>query len=352
MKLHNCMKPNIKDVRLGDWGPLFDSLGFRGYAARQVFRWLYKEGATSFDQMTNISREGRKILTEKYSISRLKSKKVLAGKDGTKKFLFELGDSREIEAVLIPTEKGRVTLCISSQVGCSLGCRFCRTAAMGIVRDLTVSEIVGQVLGIVFSSLEGREAITNVVFMGMGEPLNNYENVRESIRILTDANGMAFAKRRVTLSTAGVLPGIERMIQDKLDVNLAISLNATTDEIRQEIMPIAKIYSIDRIIDACRRYHPPGGRRRTTFEYILIEGLNDSIDDAGRLAALMSRLPSKVNLIPLNPFPGCRYREPKEEVLKSFYNYLYNKHIQVNIRKGRGREILAACGQLASGSND
>jgi len=335
------LRQNIKDIDPIEWQEIFAEMGLKPYASKQVYQWIYTKGVGSFSDMTNLSKEAREKLSERFLISKLEVEKVLEDEDGTKKFLFKLKDGEKIESVLIPADDKRVTLCISSQVGCKLGCKFCRTAGIGFKRDLTISEIIDQVLAVSPSS------ITNLVFMGMGEPLNNYENVKQAIKILTDQDGMSLVKRRVTVSTAGVVPGIKKMSEDNLGVKLAVSLNATTDEVRQKIMPIAKTYSIDELIDACLIYNPPGSRLRTTFEYVLIGGVNDSMDDAKRLVKLMSRLPSKVNLIPFNPYPDSDLKAPKEEVLKEFFNYLYKKHIQVNIRKSRGQNILAACGQLA-----
>lgn len=369
------MKRNIKDISLDKWPETFKSLGLKPYAHKQIFQWLFKKGVTSFDEMTNLSKADRAILEENFYLNSLKLLETLEDKDGTKKFLFELEDGERIETVSIPMEGERTTLCISSQVGCALGCQFCRTAGMGFIRNLSQAEIVDQVLAVISpviarsettkqspvnSSLTGdcfvataprndnakSTAITNIVFMGMGEPLHNYENVKRAIQILADEDGPFFARRRITLSTAGVVPGIREMTKDKLGVKLAVSLNATTDEMRREIMPVAKNYSIDDIIEACREYAPPGSRWRTTFEYVLIEEINDSLDDAKRLVKLLSRLPSKVNLIPYNPFPGSTLKKPKQEVLKNFYNYLYKKGIQVNMRQSKGADILAACGQL------
>lgn len=349
---------NIKTINPDEWPSIFAGLGLKPYASKQVFQWLFKKGISSFEEMTNLSKEARKILSDNFDISSLKEITCQEARDGTKKYLFELEDGEKIEAVTIPADDGRVTLCISSQVGCQLGCKFCRTADIGFKRDLCSSEIVDQVLHV--STLDrhvvrpGRtprddNGITNIVFMGMGEPLNNYENVAGAIKILSSEDGLLVARRRITISTAGIVPGILRMAKDKLGVKLAVSLNATTDEVRRKMMPVAKLYSIDEILSACKEYVPPGSRWRTTFEYVMIDGINDSIGDAKRLVHLMSRLPSKVNLIPYNPFPESSFDKSKEEVLKQFYNYLYNKGIQVNIRASKGSDILAACGQLAGG---
>lgn len=351
------MKHNIKDIQVDEWQKIFVGLGLKKYNASQVFQWLFKKCVASFDEMTDLSREARGVLSENFFISRPKIADTLESKDGTKKYLFELEDKNRIESVLIVAESGRVTLCISSQVGCALKCGFCRTAGMGFVRNLTVSEILDQVIwarsstgseptGVGIS--ERATDITNIVFMGMGEPLNNYENVVRAVRILMDPYGFEIAKRKITISTAGIVPGIDRMAVDRLGVKLAISLNATTDEVRRKIMPIANTYTIDQIINACLGVNPKGGRWKTTFEYVLIDGINDSIVDAKKLVYLMERLPSKVNLIPFNPYPECGLKAPKEMVLKEFFNYLYKKGIQVNTRMSRGQDILAACGQLAS----
>ena len=363
---------NLKNIPYRKWSEMFEGLGLKKYAALQVYQWLFKKGVTSFDEMTNLSNDARKILADNYYIGRAKIVDTLVDPDdGTKKFLFELEDGERIESVMIPViddaaETQRLTLCISSQVGCALGCLFCRTAGIGFIRNLTTSEIVDQVLEVKRhlgraealdppvkpeDDVRSTTTITNIVFMGMGEPLNNYENVREALSILISKNGLKLAKRRITISTAGVVPGIQRMAIDDLGVKLAISLNATTDDVRRKIMPIAKTYTIDETIEACRDYRPAGDRWRTTFEYVMIDGLNDTPADMKRLLKLMRRLPSKVNLIPFNPFPGSEYKAPKEEVLKEFSNYLYNNGIHSNVRKSRGQKILAACGQLAGRKN-
>jgi 23S rRNA (adenine2503-C2)-methyltransferase len=342
------MKKNINNIAKEQLFEIFKGLGLKPYAHKQVFQWLFKMGVETFDEMTNLSKESRKVLEDNFYIGHLKNLDLLEGQDGTKKFLFELEDAERIEAVLIAMESDRNTLCVSSQVGCALGCQFCRTAGMGFRRNLSQAEIVDQVLEVRRQLENVDEKITNIVFMGMGEPLNNYENVKRAIEILADEDGIFFGRRRITISTAGVVPGIKEMVKDKLGVKLAVSLNATTDEVRRRIMPLAKKFSIEEIIEVCRQYAPPGTRWRTTFEYVMIDGVNDSLDDAKRLVAIMSRLPSKINLIPYNPFPGSKLEKPKEKVLKDFYNYLYNKGIQVNVRKSKGVDILAACGQLAA----
>jgi len=338
---------NIKDISLERLREILSALGLKPYAYKQVYHWLYNKCASSFEEMTNLSKEARRLLSERFYIQRLEIKDVTEDTDGVKKLLFGLSDGMQVESVIIPSEN-RLTLCISSQVGCKMGCRFCRTARMGFKRNLNVSEILDQVIEAKrFLTASGLE-ITNLVFMGMGEPLDNYDNVKAAINILKDEGGLGIAKRRITLSTSGLADGILKMAEDKLGVKLAVSLNATTDEQRRYIMPIANAYTIDDILRACLKYTPFGGRWKTTFEYVMIDGFNDSKEDATRLVSIMRRLPSKVNLIPFNPFDGCEFKKPPDERVLAFYEFLTEKGIQVNIRISRGVNIMAACGQLAA----
>lgn len=342
-----ALKKNIKDLSPAVRADLFASLGLKSFVSRQVYLWLFKKAAQSFEEMTDLSKETKKILSDNFYVSALDELKVLKDDDGTCKFLFGLEDGNKIEAVMIPVESGRLTLCISSQVGCLLGCEFCRTAQMGFVRDLTPSEMIDQVIYVKRYAEDRGSKLTNLVFMGMGEPLNNYENVRQAITVIKDESGIGMARRRITISTAGIVPGIRRMTEDDLGVKLAVSLNAATEEVRRKIMPIANKYSIGEIIDACLAYAPCDTRLRTTFEYVLLAGINDSIDDAKQVVRLMKRLPSKVNLIPFNEYSGSQFERITDEKLQIFYDYLVANNVQVNIRKSRGKNILAACGQLA-----
>lgn len=345
------MKKNLINIEYGKWQSIFRDLGLKNFTHKQVYTWIFKKCVRSFQEMSNLSQHERDILEKTFSMCLPKVERILEADDGTKKFLLLLEDGQKIESVLIPVQDRRITLCISSQVGCNLGCQFCRTASLGLIRNLTIAEIVGQILLVkeyLRTNNGQNKEITNIVFMGMGEPLNNYDNVKNSIEIMGDKIGLCIAKRRITLSTAGIVPNIKMMKTDDLGVKLAVSLNATTDEQRKEIMPIAVKYTINEIIDACKDYTKSHSRWRTTFEYVLIGNFNDSLDDAKRLVKLMNKLPSKLNLIPFNSFPESNLMQTSDSALDLFYDYIYQKHIQVNIRKSRGQEILAACGQLAA----
>ncbi|HEY6838750.1 MAG TPA: 23S rRNA (adenine(2503)-C(2))-methyltransferase RlmN, partial [Geobacteraceae bacterium] len=264
---------------------------------------------------------------------------VETGSDGTRKYLFRLADGTCVESVLIP-EEGRNTLCISSQVGCAMGCRFCLTGTFSLSRNLTAAEIVNQVCAV------RREAdIRNIVFMGMGEPLHNVDNVIRAIRILYSADGMQFSNRRVTVSTSGLVPELEILGREITTVNLAVSLNATTNEQRDLLMPINKKYPIEVLLAACRRFPLPG-RRKITVEYVMIKGVNDSLDDAKRLVRLLSDIPTKINLIPFNEHEGCSFQKPDQKAIDVFHSYLLDKHFTVITRDSRGGDISAACGQL------
>ncbi len=336
--------PSITDLPIERLAATVTSLGLKKFAASQIVTWLYKNRVTSFDEMTNLSKGARQVLAENYSIGRLKLSKVQKAEDGTKKFAFVLKDGKKIESVLIPSPDGRITLCISTEVGCAMGCTFCRTAKMGFIRDLTQGEILGQIIEVERATGHGSR-ITNIVLMGMGEPLVNYDAVVSSVKVLLDARAFNMSKRRITVSTSGLISQAERFSKE-LDVKLAISLNATTDEVRDKLMPVNRRFTIADIMKFCREYSKRS-KYRLTFEYVMIGGLNDSAGDMKRLVKLLSGIRAKVNLIPFNPFPGCDYKMPQETTLKEWYNYLTSKSIQTNIRVSRGQDILAACGQLA-----
>lgn len=321
--------------------------GAKSYAAGQLYQWLYEKCETDFSKMLNLSQELRKKLSEKYSLQPISLSKTETAMDGTEKFLFELEDGKTVETVLIAMGNDRRTLCVSTQVGCAMGCRFCRTATMGLIRHLRQSEILGQVIGV--RRLRPEIPFTNIVLMGMGEPLHNYEAVVGALKILTDPKGLKIGKRHVTLSTVGLSPLIKKLGEEKLGIKLALSLHATTDALRQKLIPIARKYPLQEVLEACHSYcKAQGPRTLVTFEYLLIKDINDSAEDAARLIAIASKIPSKVNVIPLNPYPGCPWERPTEAGLKNFVDRLREKKIQVNIRISRGQEILAACGQLAT----
>jgi 23S rRNA (adenine2503-C2)-methyltransferase len=318
--------------------------GIERYRARQVFRWVYRRGVSDFHRMTDLSGGHRETLAGQFQVSTLPVAHRDESEDGTQKFLVTLQDGRHIESVFIPDTPNQ-TFCVSAQVGCAMGCAFCLTATMGLVRNLTPGEIVGQVR-VLAEALDLRMARFNIVFMGMGEPLHNYDNTMAAVRILTDIHGLAVHPRRITLSTVGLVPAIERLANEPVMPNLAVSLHATTDEQRAALVPVNKKYGIRQIIDACRGF-PLARRNRITFEYVLLAGVNDSPEDARRLAGLMRGLRAKVNLIPLNPAAGIPFERPSDEQIDAFGRILADRDVTVSVRKSRGRDIRAACGQLA-----
>ena len=336
-------KTDLKNLSLAEMEDMAEDLGLQRYRGRQIFHWVYGKGIDSVDMMTNLSGGHRALLSQKVYISRLIEIKRQISSDGTEKFLFALEDDHRIESVLIPEEE-RLTLCISTQVGCGMGCTFCLTGKGGLIRNLKSSEIINQFLTIQ-KNLPGDKWITNIVFMGMGEPLANYKNTIKAIEILTHPHGIAFSARKITLSTSGLIPQIKRLGESGLNINLAISLNASADEQRCMIMPINNRYPLPKLLDACKKY-PLKKRRMLSFEYVLIKGLNDSPEDALRVTKLLRGIRCKINLLPFNEFPGSQYKKPSEESILKFQEVLLNHHFSVFIRKSRGADILAACGQL------
>jgi 23S rRNA (adenine2503-C2)-methyltransferase len=333
---------NLRDFTYDELLHEVETLGERPYRAVQIYGWTFKKGAPDIDSMTDISHAFRARLKELYCIGVQHIPEVQTSADSTKKFMAALDDGAAVESVIIP-EGRRLTLCVSSQAGCALGCGFCMTGKAGLVRNLKLSELAGQV----FSAREllgPDRALTNVVVMGMGEPLLNYDNVVRFLGVLTDPRAFGFSHNKVTLSTAGVVPGIKRLGRDS-NVNLAVSLNATTDAVRSRIMPINKKYPIRELMAALKGY-PLSGKKHITFEYVLMKGVNDSDEDARRLIKLLKGIRSKINLIPLNPFPGVGFEPPDKERLASFYKILQRSKQNVVIRASKGAEIQAACGQL------
>jgi 23S rRNA (adenine2503-C2)-methyltransferase len=319
--------------------------GWPRYRARQILAWMYQRGATRFDQMTDLGRAERAVLENAAVIGEPMVAEVQRDPDdGTKKFLFRLEDGETVESVLIPDGE-RLTLCLSTQVGCTLDCGFCLTGTMGLTRNLKAHEIVDQVLG-ARAHAGPERSITNLVFMGMGEPLANLPQVCEAIERLTADWGLGYSPRRITVSTSGLVPQIEALGTFRYKVNLAVSLNATTDAARDLVMgTINRKYPIDTLLAACRSYPLPP-RRRITFEYVLLAGVNDSSHDAHRLVRLLHRIRCKVNLIPFNPWPGAPYQRPTDDAVAAFQDILTRAHLSAFIRKSKGRRILAACGQL------
>jgi 23S rRNA (adenine2503-C2)-methyltransferase len=318
-------------------------LGFEPFRAEQISRWIFLPDTHSFDQMTNLSKKWRGLFLEQAYLSRLNIIKVEKSKDGTQKFLFELEDGEHIESVLIP-ERGHYTLCISSQVGCAQKCRFCFTGKMGLKRNLKASEIINQVLTVQGTLTERGPLLTNIVLMGMGEPLHNFENTVRALKTLLSPYGMQFSHRHVTLSTAGLIPEM-KALGDILPVNLALSLNAADDATRNRLMPINRKYPLGPLIQACKAFPLPH-KKMITMEYILIKGINDSPQAAKTLAKLLKEVKAKINLIPFNAHPGSGLKPPDEEVLLKFQDILIHSHYTVMIRRSKGADISAACGQL------
>jgi 23S rRNA (adenine2503-C2)-methyltransferase len=320
-------------------------LGEAAFRATQLFRWIHARGATTWDEMTDLARPLREKLAMVATIAPLTVDDVQTSADGTRKVRFLTADGRAIESVLIP-DGDKLTQCISSQVGCALDCSFCATATLGFGRNLTAGEIVDQVYR-ARAILGPDTRITNLVYMGMGEPLHNFANVTKSLRLLTDDLGQGFSWRRITVSTAGLVPGIEKLGREEVRPNLAISLNATTDATRDVVMPINKKWNIAALLDAIRAF-PLERRRRVTFEYVLLADVNDSLDDAARLVRLLGDFPCKVNLIPWNPHPLAPYRRPAPEAIERFQNEVKRLGLPAYLRTPRGDDIDAACGQLAA----
>lgn len=333
---------NIKDLTLVEIEEWLASLGEKSYKALQIFVWVFNRGVGSFDEMTDLSKKLREKLKENFYISQPKILVSEKSRDGTKKLLLELEDKNCIECVLIP-EEDRLTLCISSQVGCPLDCGFCMTGKGGFVRNLKLSEMADQVFA-AQGLLSDNQKITNLVLMGMGEPLLNYEEVIKFLNIAIHQKGLGFAPRRVTVSTSGVAPMIERLGRET-KVNLAVSLNATTDEIRNRLMPINKKYPLQVLLDVCRKY-PAVRNRHITFEYIMMQDVNDSIKDAERMVELLKGIRCKINLIPFNPFPDSEFKRPSEKTILNFQKILLNNNYVATIRASKGQDISAACGQL------
>ena len=328
-------------------------LGEPAFRARQLWHWVYARGATDFAAMTSLSKDFRARLAGGYRIARPATALAQDSSDGTRKWLLRLEDGQEVECVHIP-EAERGTLCVSSQVGCTLTCRFCHTGTQRLVRNLSAAEILGQVMlardhfGEWPSPKEDRQ-LTNIVMMGMGEPLYNYDNIAKALKIVMDHEGLAISKRRITLSTAGVVPMMQRC-GEELGVNLAVSLHAVTDEIRDKIVPLNRKYPLKDLLDACRAYPGVHNARRITFEYVMLKDVNDSPADARGLVRLLKDIPAKVNLIPFNPWPGAPYECSAPETVESFAQILLEGGLAAPIRRPRGQDIMAACGQLKSAS--
>jgi 23S rRNA (adenine2503-C2)-methyltransferase len=327
--------------------------GAEPFRARQLWHWIYNRGATDFGVMTSLSKPFRERLSARYELSRPAVSRSLVSTDGTRKWLLRFPDGEEVETVHIP-EEDRGTLCVSSQVGCTLTCSFCHTGTQRLVRNLTAEEIVAQVmiardvLGEWPSPQDDRQ-VTNIVLMGMGEPLYNYDNVATALKIVMDPEGLSISRRKITLSTSGVVPMIHRCGAE-LAVNLAVSLHAVRDDVRDRLVPLNRKYPIAELLEACRTYPGSSNARRITFEYAMLKGVNDSPSDARALVRLLAGIPAKVNLIPFNPWPGAPYECASDAAIKAFSDIVFAAGYSAPVRTPRGRDILAACGQLKSAS--
>ena len=344
---------NIIGLSREEIGDRFLSLGLQKFRSGQVWHWLYHKGATSFEEMTTLSKKVRVQLGKTFSIKRPTVSEKQTSADGTIKWLLQFEDGAKAETVFIP-EEDRGTLCISSQVGCTLNCSFCHTGTQKLVRNLSSSELVGQIL-IAFDELSawpsaqiGRP-LTNIVLMGMGEPLYNLDNVIKALKIIMDNEGISISKRRITLSTSGIVPEFSRCGLET-DVNLAISLHAVTDDVRDILVPINKKYPIKDLLNACREYPGVSNSRRITFEYVMLKGINDSTSDARALIKLMEGIPAKINLIPFNPWPGSPYECSEKNQIEEFAKIVLKAGYPSPVRTPRGDDILAACGLLKSAS--
>ena len=340
-------RPDAAELELDELEDHLASTGVPRFHARQIFQWIYRKGETDFEAMTDLSRELRTVLARDLAIGTPTLVRRERSEDGTTKLLLRLADGNFIESVFIPDTPSQ-TFCISTQVGCAMHCAFCLTGKMGIVRNLTAGEIAGQVR-VLIRELEMHGQRFNIVLMGMGEPLHNYDATIKALRILGDEHGLAVAARRITLSTVGVLPALERLATEPFMPNLAISLHSTTEDQRDLLVPINRKYGLKELLDACRRF-PLKRRERITFEYVLLKDVNDSPDDARRLVKLLHGIKGKVNLLPLNEAAGIPFKRPSDERVNRFAQILAERGITVSVRRSRGRDIRAACGQLITES--
>ncbi len=333
---------DIKSINKEQLNILLMEMGEPAFRAEQIYQWLHKRLVRNFDEMTNIKKELREKCKERFIFTSLKPIKIQTSNvDGTKKFLFELADGNVVESVLMKYKHGN-SVCISSQVGCRMGCQFCASTLDGLERNLTPAEMLDQIYAIIVNT---GERVANVVVMGTGEPLDNYDNLLVFIKILTDENGLNLSQRNITVSTCGMVPQIKQLSEERLQITLALSLHAVTDEKRMKIMPIAKRYTIEELIEACQYYFKMTGRR-ITFEYSMAAGINDTSEDAKGLAKLAGRVRAHVNLIPVNPIKERDFKQPAVVSVERFKNKLEKNHINVTIRREMGRDIDGACGQL------
>ena len=341
--MHRDAPPDLAELSLADLEDWVVAAGLPRYRAGQIFRWVWQRGATAFDEMSDLPRDLRSRLAAELRFSTPAVVRDELSVDGTRKLVLRLADRREIECVYIPDTPSQ-TFCVSTQVGCAMGCAFCLTGKMGLVRHLSAGEIAGQVR--VLATVTGLlDRAFNIVLMGMGEPLHNYDATMRALALLHEPQGLALPPKRVTLSTVGLVPMLDRLAQEPLMPNLAISLHATTEAQRAAIVPPTRKYGLAAIVDACRRF-PVAKRSRITFEYVLLSGVNDSLADARRLVKLLDGVKAKVNLIPLNAAPGIPFERPSDAAVDAFARTLADRGMTVSVRRSRGRDIRAACGQL------
>jgi 23S rRNA (adenine2503-C2)-methyltransferase len=335
---------NLLDLIPTEIESLVESIGAPRYRGRQIADWIYRRGVTDLERMTNLPRELRRTLAERVRVEVPAIERRTPSQDGSQKLVFRLADESRVQSVLMPDGE-RLTLCVSTQVGCGFACAFCLTGAMGLERNLTTGEIVGQVLGAA-GMLGAGLRLTHIVYMGMGEPLANYQATVRSLRLLTDPRALGFSPRRVTVSTVGLVSGIERLAREDLRVNLAISLHATDNDTRDRLMPVNKGFAIEELLAACRRFPLPF-RQRMTFEYVLLDGVNDGVAEARELARLLKGIRAKINLIPFNDWPGAGFSRPPLARILAFQQALLERGITATVRWSKGEDIGAACGQLS-----
>jgi 23S rRNA (adenine2503-C2)-methyltransferase len=344
----SALRTDTADLELHELEEHLALLGAPRFHARQIFQWIYRRGVDDFEAMTDLGRDLRAQLAHEFTLTTPAVAKRERSSDGTTKFLLRLGDGRFIESVFIPDTPSQ-TFCISTQVGCAMRCAFCLTGKMGIVRNLTAGEIVGQVR-VLLRELNMLDQRFNIVLMGMGEPLHNYDATMKALRILGNEHGLAVAPRRITLSTVGVLPALERLATEPFMPNLAISLHSTTEDQRDALVPINRKYGLEDLLDACRRF-PLKRRNRITFEYVMLKDVNDTPEDARRLVKLLHGIKAKVNLLPLNEAAGIPFERPSDARVNRFAQILADHGVTVSVRRSRGRDIRAACGQLITESS-
>jgi 23S rRNA (adenine2503-C2)-methyltransferase len=355
--MRNHTPLDLGDLELHELEEALARIGRPRFHGRQIFQWIHRRGVTDFERMSDLGRDLRGQLAAHFTLTTPRVVRREDSVDGTTKLLLQLADGRRIESVCIPEHPvsvpsgvpDRLTFCLSTQVGCAMGCAFCLTGRMGIDRNLTAGEIVGQVR-VLAGELAALHARFNIVLMGMGEPLHNYDQTMKALRILADEHGLAVSPRRVTLSTVGVLPGLERLATEPLMPNLAISLHSTTAAQRDALVPINRKYGLEELLDVCRRF-PVKRRERITFEYVMLKDVNDTPDDARRLVGLLHGIRAKVNLLPLNEAAGIPFERPSDAAVNRFARILAERGVTVSVRKSRGRDIRAACGQLITESS-